>query len=117
MGKKALRSGPNGWKRSDPRPEEICTRWTESSQQVPKETAGGCGIRIAALNVWLERAGGQETALRTLRKGRIGIASLKEMKLIGDIHTQWSSGYTVWVVEAEIWNRGGVAIVWRDTEE
>ena len=62
-------------------------RQTESSQRGPKGDGGGvCGIRISTLNIWSGRAGGLETALRTLRQGNIGIGVLKETKLTGGIH-------------------------------
>ena len=83
----------------------------------PKETTRGCGIRIATRNTWLGRAGGLETALRTLRQGKIGIGVLKETKLIGGVHTQQNSGYMVWATEAESKNRGRLPSSggkWRD---
>ena len=54
---------------------------------VPKETARGCGICIATLNIRLGRAGGLETALRALRQDNIGIKVLQETKLTRGIHT------------------------------
>ena len=55
--------------------------------RVPKDTARGCIIRIATLNIWSGRAGGLETDLFSLRKGNIGIGVLQETKLARGIHT------------------------------
>ena len=40
-GEKSLWSGPNRWERSDPRPEDICTRRTDSNQRGSKGYGGG----------------------------------------------------------------------------
>ena len=69
---------------------------------VPNETTGVCGIRIATLNIRFGRAGGLETAIRTLLQGNIGIRVLQDTKLTGGIHTQRSLGYTVWETKTEI---------------
>ena len=60
---------------------------------VPKETAGRRGIRIETLDIWSGKAGGLETALRTLQQGNTGIGILQETKLIGGIHKKWEFGY------------------------
>ena len=78
LGEKSLRSGPNRWERSDPIPEKLRTRQTDSIQQVPKDTVGGCGIHITTLDIRLGRAGVLETALHTLHQGNIGIRVLQE---------------------------------------
>ena len=91
-------------------------RRTELSQRGPKGYGGGCGIRIATLNIWSGRAGGLETALCALRQVNIGIGVLQETKLAGGIHIQQSLGYKVWDTEAYSRHQGWIAIVWRDAE-
>ena len=57
-----------------------------------------------------------DTALHAFWQDNIGIGVLQETKLAGGIHTRRSSGYTIWVTEADSRHQGGIAIVWRDVE-
>ena len=53
-----------------------------------------------------------EAALQALQKGNAGIDVLQETNLTGGIHTHCRSGYKVWTTEAEIIQRGRIAIFW-----
>ena len=76
-----LTAGPNRWEQSDPRPEEIRRRPKRVDVTgVPYETASGCRIRVATLDIRSGQAGGPETALRALQRGNIDIEVLRETK-------------------------------------
>ena len=55
-----------------------------------------------------------EAAICALRQGQIEIGVLQEMKLTGGIHTRCTSGYKVWLTQAENRHWGGISIIWRE---
>ena len=52
-----------------------------------------------------------EGALQELHQGNVGIGFLQEKKLTEGIHTQYISGYKVWVMDAESRHRVRITIV------
>ena len=68
-------------------------------------------IRISSLKIRLEDVGVLEAELQALQKGNIGIRVLKEINITKGIHTRYSSGQKVCVMDAEIRHRVRIAIV------
>ena len=79
--------------------------------RVPKERERGRRICITTFNIRSGREGGLDMALRALWKCNIRIGVLQDTKIARGIHTQWRSGYNIWVTEAESQHQGRVAIV------
>ena len=73
------------------------------------EESSGNEIRIASLNIWLERAGGIEVVLHALHLGNMGISVLKETKTTEGIYMQQS-------VHIPYAHRGGIVVAWRQEE-
>ena len=58
--------------------------------------------------------GGLEAALPSLQQGIVDVGFMQETKITKGIHTRYGVGYAIWETQAEIRNRFGVAVVWRD---
>ena len=88
---------------------------SSTPRDAPARPAGSGTFTLATWNIRHGGAGGLEAACRAFESLGVDIGVVQETKNVDGVHTQRSSGYSVFVSKAVSAHQGGVALIWRES--
>ena len=88
-----------------------------SASSAPSQPEGSGTFAIATWNIRSGRGTGLAAAAKGLRQMGVGCAVLTETKLTDDWYPKFVSGYRVISSKAASPHQGGVALIWKESED